>query len=132
MPKVTFVEMEGGCRVVEVPAGTTSALGVKLDKAKTWTFATPTVTLVSHWPSYGPQRRDVIMFASFDQRIDPADRHPDLIEPDRRAAALEGFVQGRAVSGKPRAESRASVVRPENCVRSRTSRLRLCARSTAE
>ncbi|GMV42008.1 MAG: hypothetical protein AMXMBFR64_37240 [Myxococcales bacterium] len=55
---------------VEVPAGTVSAVGGALEKAETWTFATPPPTLRTTWPTGGPHRRDVAMFMSFDQAID--------------------------------------------------------------
>ncbi len=55
----------------EVPAGTTSAIGGVLPESVTWTFSTPTVSVVSSVPSYGPQPRDPLIFVAFDQRIDP-------------------------------------------------------------
>src|SRR5262252_3115285 len=58
---------------VEVPAGVKSALGASLGATKKWSFDTPPPQLKSGYPgSYGPQRRDVLMFAAFDQQIDPA------------------------------------------------------------
>jgi uncharacterized protein YfaS (alpha-2-macroglobulin family) len=58
---------------VEVPAGVKSALGASLGTAKKWSFDTPPPQMKSSYPgSYGPQRRDVLMFAGFDQQIDPA------------------------------------------------------------
>ncbi|MEJ5200440.1 MAG: Ig-like domain-containing protein, partial [Anaerolineae bacterium] len=57
---------------VEIPAGTKSAAGGTLATAVTWTFTTPPPTLKSSYPTRGPVRRDVLMFAAFDQRIDPA------------------------------------------------------------
>ena len=57
---------------VEIPAGTKSANGGVLQKAVTFSFETPTPTLVSSFPgSYEPQHLDVPMFAMFDQKIDP-------------------------------------------------------------
>ncbi|HXB55808.1 MAG TPA: alpha-2-macroglobulin family protein [Vicinamibacteria bacterium] len=56
---------------VEVPAGTRSATLGALGKAETWTFSTPAPTLVRSHPVGGPVRRDVLLFASFDQKIDP-------------------------------------------------------------
>jgi uncharacterized protein YfaS (alpha-2-macroglobulin family) len=57
-----------------VPAGTKSANGGALPAAKSWSFATPAPVLKTTWPNSdsGPQRRDTLMFAEFDQRIDPA------------------------------------------------------------
>ena len=56
---------------VEVPAGTTSAIGGVLAEAERWTFTTPPPKLVSQLPTGGPHRRDVPMFMAFDQKIDP-------------------------------------------------------------
>jgi uncharacterized protein YfaS (alpha-2-macroglobulin family) len=56
---------------VEVPAGTRSAIAGVLGKTETWAFSTPAPTLVQSHPGRGPVRRDVLLFASFDQRIDP-------------------------------------------------------------
>ncbi|MDX6694815.1 MAG: alpha-2-macroglobulin [Blastocatellia bacterium] len=58
---------------VAVPAGTKSANGGALPATKSWSFATPAPVLRTGWPgANGPQRRDVLMFVEFDQRIDPA------------------------------------------------------------
>ena len=57
---------------VEVPAGTKSASGSALEKPTKFTFETPAPTIVSSYPTSGPQRRDVPMFVLFDQKIDPA------------------------------------------------------------
>ncbi len=57
---------------VEIPAGTKSATGGTLAAPVTWTFTTPPPTLKSSYPTGGPRRRDTLMFAAFDQRIDPA------------------------------------------------------------
>jgi uncharacterized protein YfaS (alpha-2-macroglobulin family) len=58
---------------VTLPTGTKSANGGTLAAAKTWTFATPPPTVKTFYPTRASvQRRDVLMFAEFDQRIDPA------------------------------------------------------------
>ncbi len=57
---------------VEVPAGTRAVTGAELTRAVTWTFSTPAPKLTSYSPSYGPQSRTPLLFAAFDQRIDPA------------------------------------------------------------
>ncbi len=57
---------------VEVPAGTRSATGQVLAQATTWGFSTPAVSLEQRWPTSGPTRLDPILFAGFDQKIDPA------------------------------------------------------------
>src|ERR1043165_3880706 len=58
---------------VTVPAGTKSAAGGTLANAKSWTFTTPTPTIVQSYPGKEhTQSRDTLMFIAFDQRIDPA------------------------------------------------------------
>jgi uncharacterized protein YfaS (alpha-2-macroglobulin family) len=57
---------------VEVPAGTRSALGQALAESASWSFSTPAPRLVARHPERGPARRDTLVFAAFDQRIDPA------------------------------------------------------------
>jgi hypothetical protein len=57
---------------VTVPAGTKSANGATLAQPKSWTFTTPPPAVKDFYPAaYSVQRRDVLMFAEFDQRIDP-------------------------------------------------------------
>lgn len=57
---------------VTVPAGTKSANGGTLGQTKSWTFTTPPPTLKNFYPEKATvQQRDVLMFAEFDQRIDP-------------------------------------------------------------
>jgi hypothetical protein len=53
-----------------VPAGTTSAVGGVLEDEVSWTFRTPPPTVVNAYPQGGPQRRDPVMFVSFNQQID--------------------------------------------------------------
>ncbi|MEO7732840.1 MAG: Ig-like domain-containing protein, partial [Kofleriaceae bacterium] len=58
---------------VEIPAGTRSANGGVLKKAKTFTFETPAPSIVSSFPSSQvAQRLDAPMFVLFDQKIDPS------------------------------------------------------------
>jgi uncharacterized protein YfaS (alpha-2-macroglobulin family) len=57
---------------VEVPAGTTSTTGGALAETVRWTFTTPPPRLTSSYPPEGPQARNPLLFAAFDQRIDPA------------------------------------------------------------
>ena len=55
----------------EVPAGTQSANGNRLAQTSAWSFTTPAPTVKNFYPSKeSVQRRDVLMFAEFDQRID--------------------------------------------------------------
>ncbi len=56
---------------VTIPAGTKSANGNELETPVSWTFQTPTPTMKTYHPSYGPQPLDPLMFIGFDQRIDP-------------------------------------------------------------
>jgi alpha-2-macroglobulin len=57
---------------VTVPKGTKSAVGTTLAAEQTWSFTTPTPTLQASYPVDQPTRRQPLIFASFDQRIDPA------------------------------------------------------------
>jgi alpha-2-macroglobulin len=57
---------------VTVPKGTRSAVGTTLAAEQTWVFTTPAPTLQASYPNDQPARRQPLMFASFDQRIDPA------------------------------------------------------------
>jgi hypothetical protein len=58
---------------VSVAAGTKSVNGGALAAAKTWTFTTPAPTVKTFYPAKSSvQRRDALMFAEFDQRINPA------------------------------------------------------------
>ncbi|MFZ1752101.1 MAG: alpha-2-macroglobulin family protein, partial [Caldilineaceae bacterium] len=56
---------------VEIPAGIESATGSKLAEAVTFTFRTPPPVLGRIYPGGGPQQLDPLIFASFDQAIDP-------------------------------------------------------------
>lgn len=54
-----------------VPAGTKSATGGTLAKDITWTFSTPPPVVKSKYPEGGPYKRDMIMFVTFDQTVNP-------------------------------------------------------------
>lgn len=56
---------------VEIPAGVESAAGTTLAESVSFSFRTPPPTLGQIYPSGGPQHLDPLIFASFDQRIDP-------------------------------------------------------------
>ncbi len=58
---------------VEVPAGTKSTIGGIFTTPVTWNFSTPPVQLTASSPVVGPTRRDVLLFAAFDQKIDAAE-----------------------------------------------------------
>ena len=70
---------------VTVPAGVQSAVGGKLASAVSWTFTTPPPRLTASYPYNAPQRRDVLMFAAFDQRIDP-----DAVLPKIHVVSAQG------------------------------------------
>jgi len=55
----------------EIPAGTRSASGAVLGAATGWRFTTPPPAVKTSYPTGGPTLRDPLMFAEFDQRIDP-------------------------------------------------------------
>jgi hypothetical protein len=80
---------------VEVPAGTTSATGVKLASAVSWRFRTPPPQVVSYWPPSGVQRRDPVLFVQFDQDVSPEAVLPtitldaDKVRPIRLATKAE-------------------------------------------
>ncbi len=57
---------------VQVPAGLKSADGTALAKEVNWSFTTPTVTMTGSSPSGGPHALEPLMWATFDQDIDPA------------------------------------------------------------
>ena len=56
---------------VEIPAGTKSVAGAALAESVTWRFRTPPPTLQTGHPTGGPLPLDPVLFAQFDQRIDP-------------------------------------------------------------
>jgi hypothetical protein len=55
-----------------VAAGVKSATGGVLASAVSWSFRTPPPRLLAKHPETGPARRDGLLFAAFDQRIEPA------------------------------------------------------------
>ncbi len=57
---------------VTVPAGTKSVSGGELAESVSWTFSTPAPRLISSYPANIPQPLEPLLFAAFDQRIDPA------------------------------------------------------------
>jgi uncharacterized protein YfaS (alpha-2-macroglobulin family) len=56
---------------VEVAAGTRSVTGALLERPVAWTFSTPPPKLLEGFPTGGPARRDALMAAALDQRVDP-------------------------------------------------------------
>ena len=57
---------------VEIPAGARSATGGALAAGTVWTFSTPPVRLIARHPENVPARPDALLFAAFDQGVDPA------------------------------------------------------------
>jgi uncharacterized protein YfaS (alpha-2-macroglobulin family) len=57
---------------VEVPAGTRDASGTALASAVAWSFTTPAPRVLARHPEGVPARRDAVVFAAFDQEVDPA------------------------------------------------------------
>ena len=55
-----------------VPAGTASATGERLAREVAWTFATPAPRVVARHPDGEVARRDAVVYAAFDQEVDPA------------------------------------------------------------
>ena len=56
---------------VTVPAGTKSANGGTLAKEVSFSFETPAVKMINHWPNdHRPQKLDAPMFIEVDQKID--------------------------------------------------------------
>jgi uncharacterized protein YfaS (alpha-2-macroglobulin family) len=81
---------------VDIAQGTKSASGAVLKKAVSFKFATPPPQVTQSWPTSGPQRRDPVLFVSFDQKIDRdavlatiAMRHHGSSTPVRLATAEE-------------------------------------------
>ncbi|HXK10111.1 MAG TPA: alpha-2-macroglobulin family protein [Vicinamibacteria bacterium] len=56
---------------VEVPAGTRATGGSALERDVAWSFSTPPPRLLTGHPRGGPARRDALLFALFDQAVDP-------------------------------------------------------------
>ncbi len=74
---------------VEIPAGTTSAVGGVLAESVVWTFSTPSAGVIATAPNYGPQPLDPLFFVAFDQRIDPqAVLDTISVTADRRSYAI--------------------------------------------
>jgi hypothetical protein len=56
---------------VETRPGLRSATGGALQQATRWTFTTPAPRLTSSYPKDEPARRETLLFAAFDQKVDP-------------------------------------------------------------
>ncbi|HTM21209.1 MAG TPA: Ig-like domain-containing protein, partial [Kofleriaceae bacterium] len=57
---------------VDIAAGTRAATGETLKQAVSFSFTTPAPRLLQSYPTGGPQRRDPVFFARFDQKVDAA------------------------------------------------------------
>jgi len=69
---------------IEIPAGTKSANGGVLKRAKRWTFSTPAPRIKTAYPKHGPHGLTPVMFISFDQKIDPAAVLKEIRVRDRK------------------------------------------------
>ena len=58
--------------VIDIPAGTKSVTGAALEKAERFTFSTLPPKLVDSAPSGNDVSREPLLYAAFDQKIDPA------------------------------------------------------------
>ena len=56
---------------LRIPAGTKSILGNALEQEASFTFKTPSLRLLGHGPTGTGQRRDPLIWMTFDQKIDP-------------------------------------------------------------
>ena len=56
---------------VTIPGGTRSLNGGVLAEDVEWSFSTPPVQVIAHFPGDGPQPLDPVFFIEFDQRIEP-------------------------------------------------------------
>ena len=86
---------------VEIPAGTRSAAGGKLEESLSWTFTLLPPRLETSHPGVGPQMRQPLLFAAFDQRIDPT----KVLETVRVRAAGRTFPAVLATQEEIRADS---------------------------
>jgi alpha-2-macroglobulin len=93
---------------VEVPAGTRSAAGLGLASAVRWTFATPPAKVQQFHPQDGTVRPDTLMFAEFDQRIDPA----AVLGSIAVAAAPPKIARGATPASRQPAAGVAAAVEP--------------------
>ena len=58
---------------VDIPAGTRAMNGQTLSKPEHWTFTTPPVTIKHSFPSSSQEPREPMIYAEFDQQIEPKD-----------------------------------------------------------
>jgi len=75
---------------VEIPAGTAPATGLPSGQAVAWGFTTPAPNVIARHPDGTTARRDVVMVAVFDQRIDP-----DAVVSRLRVTAGQGVREVR-------------------------------------
>ncbi|MBN2044178.1 MAG: hypothetical protein JW757_04080 [Anaerolineales bacterium] len=107
---------------LNIPAGTTSVSGETLAQGVRWQFKTPPPTLTQSYPNHGPQGLEPIIFALFDQRIDPqavlpylrttADNDPFLVTLLDEDEYSEDETISRLVENAP--EGRWMVFKPVN------------------
>ena len=85
-----------------IPAGTRSASGASLGRAESWSFTTPAPRLLARHPEGGPARRDTLLFAAFDQRIDKT----AVLAATRLRAGSRGATRAAARDGRRAAGGR--------------------------
>lgn len=70
---------------VEVAAGVKAASGAALANAETWQFVTPPPKLLASFPNHGAVNTEPLLFAAFDQTIDPQAvlEHAELLAGER-------------------------------------------------
>ncbi|MBI3725318.1 hypothetical protein HY251_15405, partial [bacterium] len=97
----------------EIAAGTTSATGGKLEKAERFTFSTPPPQVVFQFPTSGPQKRDPLLLAAFDQTIDAEAVLPTIEVKDSSGKKYDLKLQdAEHVSKDPTVHSLASQCQP--------------------
>lgn len=86
---------------VEIPAGTRSVVDGALEETLRWTFTLPPPRLATSHPGGGPHVRQPLLFAAFDQHIDP----PAVLETVRMRAAGRDFALVLATEDEIQADS---------------------------
>ena len=93
---------------VETVAGLRSATGGVLAAPMRWTFTTPPPRLTSSYPKDEPARRETLVFAAFDQKVDP-----QAVLATTVVRAAQGVVRARLAT--------AEEVKADDAVRARAA-----------
>jgi hypothetical protein len=97
---------------VEVPAGTHGSTGRALERTARWTFSTPPVSVQRSYPQGGPTRRDTLLFAAFDQRVQAQDVLGSFeLRADGRALGLR-LADEKEFAADPEVSSQARAAQP--------------------